>query len=729
MSDPVGQSYHGSDVMDGQSVPYASNHLSFHFDPKDRPSLNPPLVGADISDSAKGFRGVNEASTVKITDGSTATSSNSLRKEGLDCHTFPMFNLNENREIILGLRNDQSTICHRQVPRSQIEQNSDYKSISLGSSEHHLSSKSVWAPPETETSTRRCHSQAKCISRDLELPVKSKFLEKSSPSVSRPFMDHFMELTPNIMPPGFNSEKTPIQSFMRREVKDNKLKSVLASKEPFTDTSAHLEHEQSNYHSYSEFLVYEKKIDNHLKPRTSGTSLLRQKDGALLLYDSSTSNNCIPDLLGENYQRMQNHSGIRFFPSRSIPLEVTKSEKLYHARHSLQKMPCSVHDVQAFGLCTTVDSVEGTSRCPPKFSQTTHRFFIAEKTDVNFLEGGQMFKGSSVSTKFKGNAFNELLSLSPTSGFNGQQGLKLQPFDSSTDGHTKTFAVGLKNESSTETDTMDVDAFQGKNHISGLAFRSSNKDMEDQHLPSSQTTIASAREEVGGRLPNTDLPDMNEVLSALPAVASSVNDGEPSTSRTQSLDAEHLLSNVEQPTNSKPSHCSGGPLGPKPSSRWVKRLKLSASDSFGTRSLKMGDTSSHEKVNKLFHKIMKCSLTSSESQLGIHHSKELMSLDQTAKLSRKGQSSLIGSAEKDKDMMLSRSWIQRWCHNRAASPQKKPDAVVLCEPQSSKIAFNDLQKKQFPSIAAMALMGKVMNGFHPCEFRKRGSFVVWNTKV
>jgi hypothetical protein len=28
----------------------------------------------------------------------------------------------------------------------------------------------------------------------------------------------------------------------------------------------------------------------------------------------------------------------------------------------------------------------------------------------------------------------------------------------------------------------------------------------------------------------------------------------------------------------------------------------------------------------------------------------------------------------------------------------------------------------------MALMGKAMNGFCPCEFRKSGSSVVWNTK-
>ena len=143
--------------------------------------------------------------------------------------------------------------------------------------------------------------------------------------------------------------------------------------------------------------------------------------------------------------------------------------------------------------------------------------------------------------------------------------------------------------------------------------------------------------------------------------------------------------------------CPDDPLGPEPSSKWFKRLKMSTSDSFahGTKSSKMGEVSSREKVNKMFNKIMNCSKTS--------------------------------SVRKSQEISLSRSWIHRWCRHRAASPNKKPDAVVLCEPQSSKATLDEHQKKQFPSIAAMALMGKAINGFHPCEFRRKGSLIVWST--
>jgi hypothetical protein len=242
-------------------------------------------------------------------------------------------------------------------------------------------------------------------------------------------------------------------------------------------------------------------------------------------------------------------------------------------------------------------------------------------------------------------------------------------------------------------------------------------------LPPSQATDASAREEMGGRLLNRELCDMNQ---ALPAFPSPVGCGETSTSRTQSLDAEHLLSHAEQAIIPKPNGCPDDLLGPEPSSRWVKRLKLSGSDfAHGTKSSKMGQGSSHEKVNKFFSKFLRCGITSSEPTEGRSHGKEQME-DQKPMLLRNDKSSSIESVKKSQCVTLSHPWIRRWCHNQTASPRKNPEAVVVREPQSSKAA--EFQKKQFPSIAAMALMGKSMCGFHPCEFRKEGSFVAWNTK-
>ena len=177
---------------------------------------------------------------------------------------------------------------------------------------------------------------------------------------------------------------------------------------------------------------------------------------------------------------MQNHSGMWLSPSLSSCPEATKSEKLYNGCNSLPRLPCSVHDVETMRIYTTIDSAEGSSRGPSMLSQSTRQFLITKKTDVNLFEGGQMFKESTVSTKFKGKTFTELLGLSPDFQFHAQQGVKLQPLESSIDSDGKenirdvNASVGLKNESSAETDTMDMDAFQ-ENHLSGMDTLKSQK--------------------------------------------------------------------------------------------------------------------------------------------------------------------------------------------------------------------------------------------------------------
>jgi hypothetical protein len=71
------------------------------------------------------------------------------------------------------------------------------------------------------------------------------------------------------------------------------------------------------------------------------------------------------------------------------------------------------------------------------------------------------------------------------------------------------------------------------------------------------------------------------------------------------------------------------------------------------------------------------------------------------------------------------SWIGRWC--QGGTPIYHGTSNV--EKQTSK--FNmppDDLGGQFPSIAAMAMMGRAMNKLRPCELQKRGPSVVWKTQ-
>ena len=232
--------------------------------------------------------------------------------------------------------------------------------------------------------------------------------------------------------------------------------------------------------------------------------------------------------------------------------------------------------------------------------------------------------------------------------------------------------------------------------------------------------------EAGHRRHSIKLPDINLELPALP----SGDNVDPSSSRTQSLDMETLLAHAEQPSQSESDCYAGGSSKPEPSNRWIKRLRLSASESFslGTKSSNMGKESRHEKSNLSSGKILKGSVVNSEPTVSKLPGKELMVLDDATALRRYGESSSTDAAKKGKDTLTSLSWIRRWYHNQSGMPQKKTDAMVVFEPQSSKLASEDRQDKQCPSIAAMALMGKAMNGFQTCEFRRRGSFIVWNTR-
>lgn len=470
MSDHVTQSYHVSGTMAAEPVHRCESVWMAHWmstsckSEEVHDAKQPPkLFGSDIATDiyAKGFTEVPKAKTVDTISESLTASLKRSRRESSDCQPFPMFSLSQKREGILASKNVKASF-HEEVPSCRNDSKSGHNTVSLYGSESPLPAKCAQAPPETDT--LECCFHPGGISPYSEQQVKShKHLETNSLPVSTSLQDDFMRSSLKIVPYGFNSSRTPFQSFMSRQEERNQSNSVMASKE----------HVQNSNYCHSPFLAHESKTSNLLDSRGHGKSLLMQKDAALLLHDPSTSSHRQADFVGKKFLNIRNHSGMELFPSQSSPLEVSKSEKLHHGCYSLPRLPCSVHDVETMRIYTTVDSMEGPSRVPSKFSQTTRHFLITKKTDVDLSDGCQMCKESTVSTKFKGKPFSELLGLSPDLQFHVQQGVKLQPLESSTDSDRKenfidvNVSVGLQNESSAETDTMDMDAFQ-ENYPSGM---------------------------------------------------------------------------------------------------------------------------------------------------------------------------------------------------------------------------------------------------------------------
>ncbi|KAK3026991.1 hypothetical protein RJ639_041752 [Escallonia herrerae] len=689
MSDRIVQTYHDADGKTVQSMqsyqsawmahwtrtscnvlPETDSHASPPFgykqddlNIKQQRLLSEVEIVSEVSRPRKIYR-EPEGSTINILDDNLTRSSKNARKEMLGGKPPPSVDLGRRSGTSSILKNDQDT-SHPKAARLQIDQNCERSSSSpcpSGSS----------FPPATETSLRDCQFQPRGLFPNSAKLVKSHmFFGDSSFTLSRPLPDAFTGSASRIV-----------------------------------------EQEHTNHHSHSGFLAYENMYGDCSNFGKAATPYRRQSNTSLILKDSSTNNNLVG---GGQYQIMQNKSGFGNFPSQSIPPEMTKSENLHHGR-LLRRMPHPVHN--STRICTSVESVEELAGGPPGYAQATRSFLITKNTDVSLYKESHNLRDSRITTHLNETGFHELHSLSPLFG-RSHHGVKLELLRSTdSEGRengedVKTPEVVPKNESSAETDIMDMDYFEDKTNHSDANSSPSHKDMAvDPNL--SQAKVASA----GGRRPIAVLPDINLELPLLPTTSSSTDGAEPSTSRTQSLDMEVALStHAEQPSISIINQCPDEPLRPEPSSRWVKRLKLSASEpfAFGTMTSNLGQAWPHKP------------LRSSKLTSGKRHGKEPMPIDQTTVVLASDSSSL-NTGKNDQEITLSHSWIQRWCHNRAATPEKKPEAALVCDPQSSKLAFEDFQKKQFPSVAAMALMGKAMTGFQPCEFRKTGSFIVWNTK-
>ncbi|KAF2601599.1 hypothetical protein F2Q70_00028055 [Brassica cretica] len=71
------------------------------------------------------------------------------------------------------------------------------------------------------------------------------------------------------------------------------------------------------------------------------------------------------------------------------------------------------------------------------------------------------------------------------------------------------------------------------------------------------------------------------------------------------------------------------------------------------------------------------------------------------------------------DITLQHPWIQRWCKKKDVSTDHGS-----FEPENQK----EMEKKQYLSIAAMALMGKALSGLNPHGLRNTDSLMVWNAR-
>ncbi|KVI02001.1 hypothetical protein Ccrd_019725, partial [Cynara cardunculus var. scolymus] len=250
------------------------------------------------------------------------------------------------------------------------------------------------------------------------------------------------------------------------------LTSAFASKEHLPETNF-LEQQHPSYCSHSAALVGERNLNNFPKHEKSEMPpFLRQNKAAVMKNDPSTSRS--PAFIEEQYKRMQKHIGMGFFPHQTGTSETTKSGRPC----SFQDVPQFIHDVEMARMSAPLSSVQGLAGGLHSFSRTTHSLLITKQTDGKLYQENQIFRESTVSSQLKGDGLRELNCIPPLV-THGQRGVKLQLLDSSDHESQENVedvkAVGevQKNESSADTDAMDMESFK-ENCVSGVHLISPN---------------------------------------------------------------------------------------------------------------------------------------------------------------------------------------------------------------------------------------------------------------
>ncbi|KAL1215734.1 F-box protein [Cardamine amara subsp. amara] len=209
--------------------------------------------------------------------------------------------------------------------------------------------------------------------------------------------------------------------------------------------------------------------------------------------------------------------------------------------------------------------------------------------------------------------------------------------------------------------------------------------------------------------PNLDsavqiIPDMNKEPPIVADREDSIDEDEGATSRsaTQSKNVELYLNNY---TNT--NLCKRIWLDPETNSTSeVKRLKTNASDYSGNETKSMmvvEEGPSMEKVNYYFHKIFGINKPGSRS-------------NQNSSTSQGKKNLNVGKGGEDVN-----PWIQRWCKKKIAETHE-PRGGQEVNPKDTAL------EKKFPSIAAMALMGRALRGLNPTGCRKTNTLFVWDAQ-
>ncbi|KAH0466769.1 hypothetical protein IEQ34_004007 [Dendrobium chrysotoxum] len=385
---------------------------------------------------------------------------------------------------------------------------------------------------------------------------------------------------------------------------------------------------------------------------------------------------------------------------------------------------CSIHHMSLSESCQNLKSVEIGERFH-KFSSTVKYLLVTDEMGKDQCLRERTM-GDSAFTQVNENTLSKTVTI-PTDlscGKKENSTERLENFVSDEDRNDRNDSgahlMGAHNEFSTKVDTKSNHPLQGSSSLLGESISSPQKATAYSNLRNSKTTSASSAREVAIGNAEIGMAKREEHLASIDEVTHASHT-EASVYSTESLAADHIVSHVKVSDVSSSSHLADHTSGSERCSRWIKRLRGNHSENLSlcTKRLKKGDDSSSE-IQQTFSRIQNHNPLSSGS-LGFM--KEHDNCEKAMTLSEK----VLPSGDSDESLQL---WIRRWCRNdhEVSQATSRPSVPLTFQPEKLRVPHEKFEGKMSASIGAMALMGRAMNNFTPCRFRREEGSLVWNTE-
>jgi len=419
------------------------------------------LGGVDSSVHAGAVEEAVRATSVTF---NSKADSEKAKKACCDSKSFPALKFTGKLDRKLPLQREQHD---GEDGKSETEPCSGDGNVSLdraGTSGAGLSSRPADVPLNIQTVVKECQVLSQEVLPTALLMKSPWDVEQKNLTVSTSLWDDFVKSASDAVPNGRSKGKTVMPHFTHEPFEICQSSYNLASRGRFASTK---------YHTFSSLLISEKKMSSLLDPQRSFFSRMMQGGSARLPHDSVAGSGDRLYFIGGKQHEIEKYVSTPNFTCQNESSESAKLQKLCGLNSMVEQMPCSIHDVGSMKIYTSIDSVEESSKGRPKISQTTHHILMSKNTDVTFSDRGQFFREPIAPIKFKGNAFNEILDFSPPTSDHALEALKLEGIGSSIKSggkeniHDFNYPTCLKNESSAETDTMDIDALH-KDDLPGM---------------------------------------------------------------------------------------------------------------------------------------------------------------------------------------------------------------------------------------------------------------------